>query len=49
MGVDQLLKNYSYMLLEELEHTPKEKVGDTEFYNDELERIEQALKGKEKS
>ncbi len=51
-SVNQLLKNYSYMLIKE--HGKLESVTDStkqlgtiEFYTDELKRIEQALKEKD--
>jgi len=48
METKQLLKNYSYMLLKEINRTPKDKVGDIEFYTEELKRIEQSLQGGKK-
>ena len=53
MSIEQLLRNYSYMLIKErgkLENVPDstKEYGTIEFYNDELKRIEQALKGGEK-
>lgn len=44
MSIKQLLRNYSYLLIKKKEQTPKNEVGNIEWYNDELERIEQALK-----
>ena len=49
MSIEQLLRNYSYMVikkraeLEQVSDSTKE-YGSIEFYNDELKRIEQALK-----
>lgn len=50
MNIKQLLRNYSYMLikerdkLENISASTNKKTGTIEFYNDELKRIEQALK-----
>ena len=44
MSTKQLLKNYSYMLLKKIDATPKKEKGDIEWYEDELKRIEDALK-----
>ena len=45
MSIKQLLRNYSYLLLEKLRHILKRNKGDIEFYNDELKRIDQAIAG----
>ena len=45
MSLNQLLRNYTYMLLKELaevEHTYPAKVGDIEYYKAELKRVEKA-------
>lgn len=49
-SVRKLLRNYSYMLIKErckLEDAPDstKEYGTIEFYNDELKRIEQTLRG----
>jgi hypothetical protein len=44
LNIKRILGNYKHLMNEQLKSIPKEKVGDIEFFNDEIKKVEQALK-----
>jgi hypothetical protein len=43
LNIKRILCNYKQLMIEKLKIVPKEQVGEIEFLNDEIKRVEQAL------